>query len=123
MSDFISKLNIDQNNINLFKIQYELDNIVNLLIFKIENEIELFEKRHNEYYKQYEQVSENLLPMIEQSLQQMKRIIFIRINYVINKLNDMKKSSDGSINNELIENINNIIKVLRKKEDYLLNNR
>lgn len=124
MTDFLSKLQLDEKSLTLFQIREELEGTVNLLILKLDADTIQFESRHSDFYKQYEQVSEELLPIIERTLNQSKRILFTRINFIVEKLQDMKSTLENiQPDNEMISDIDSIIKSLRQKEDHLLNNR
>lgn len=121
MTDFISQLNFNNEDIQLFKIKEEIDTVVNPLLFKLETDIEEFEQRHSQFYKEYEKIDLSAVSIFENILNQMKRMIFVRIQSIAStaqKMIEILKDIDSD--NQMITNLNQVMEDLRSKEDYLL---
>ncbi len=119
MTDFISQLNLNNERIECFQIKEDLNNIINPLLFKLESDIERFEERHAKFYQEHEKIKPSTASILKNSLNQMKRIIFVRIQYIVDRTQSMIKTLT-TIDNETINLLNQTISELRGKENYLL---
>jgi hypothetical protein len=122
--NFSDQFKFNQKDIDLIGLREKYEQVYLPLLFKIEREYDEIIQRYETSQKVYNKQNLSNKNFLELSLNQMKRILFVRINLIKSINKEIKDAlSDIAVEGkrDLIDNLKTTLIQIQAKEDLMLN--